>query len=154
MRYTLRLPEVECSETEGVSSIMANQRLTQEQSVMGLRTALRIIGGWQASVAQACKILRISRSTYRRVCQGSGAGGRLDRDQHQRIGLVLGIHAALRTVFTSQVNVQGFPGFKNQNEFFDGRSPLEIMSQGDMISLYETYKRIDQLQRIGEVWVK
>lgn len=154
MGYAIWLPEVNCSETEGVSSMMANQRLTQEQSAIGLRTALRIIGGWQTSVAQACKILRISRSTYRRVAQGRGAGRRLDLDQHQRIGLVLGIHAALRTVFTNQVNVQGFPGLKNQNEFFEGRSPLEIMSQGDMISLYETYKRIDQLQRIGEVWVK
>ncbi|PKI22279.1 antitoxin Xre-like helix-turn-helix domain-containing protein [Pseudomonas monteilii] len=131
--------------------MVANQRLTQEQSAIGLRVALQIIGGWQASVSQACKILRISRSTYRRVSQGSGAGGRLDLDQHQRIGLVLGIHAALRSVFTNQENVQGFPGFRNQNEFFEGRSPLEIMSQGDMISLYETYKRINQLQRIGEV---
>lgn len=132
--------------------MMTNQRLTQVQSAIGLRVALRIIEGWQASVAQACKILRISRSTYRRASQGSEAGGRLDLDQHQRIGLVLGIHAALRIVFTNQMNVQGFPGFKNHNEFFEGRSPLEIMSQGDMISLYETYKRIDQLQRIGEVW--
>lgn len=62
----------------------ANQRLTQEQSAIGLRAALRIIGGWQASVAQACRILRISRSTYHRVSRGSGAGGRLDLDQHRK----------------------------------------------------------------------
>ena len=31
-----------------------------------------------------------------------------------------------------------------------GRSPLEIMAQGDMISLYETFRRIDVLR--GAQW--
>ncbi|MNJ77651.1 hypothetical protein D3C77_751990 [compost metagenome] len=60
--------------------------------------------------------------------------------------MVLGIHASLRTVFSNQANVNGFPGFKNDNPFFAGRSPLEVMAQGDMISLYETYKRIEHLE--------
>lgn len=124
---------------------MGSRRLTQEQSSVGLKVALCIIAGWQASPAQACRILRISHSTYRRASQGCGAGRRLDQDQQQRIGLILGIHALLRTTFANQANVKGFPGFKNENEFFGGRSPLEIMAQGDMISLYETYKRIEQL---------
>jgi hypothetical protein len=38
----------------------------------------------------------------------------------------------------------------NNNEFFNGRSPLEIMAQGDMISLYETFRRIDMLR--GAQW--
>ncbi|RMT25423.1 hypothetical protein ALP51_01207 [Pseudomonas savastanoi] len=67
-------------------------------------------------------------------------------DQQQRIGIVLSIHASMRTVFTNQANVQGFPGLKNNNSFFEGQSPLEVMAQGSFISLYETYKRIKQLQ--------
>lgn len=126
--------------------MMSCERLTEEQSSTCLKVALRIIGGWEATPGQACKILRISPSTYRRASKGCSAGRRLDQDQQQRIGLVLGIHASLRTVFANQANVQGFPSFKNDNPFFDGRSPLEIMSQGDMISLYETYKRIEQLE--------
>lgn len=130
--------------------MMSFERLTQEHSSLGLKVALRIIRAWQASPDQACKILRISPSTYRRASQVSSVGRRLDRDQQQRIGIVLGIHASLRTVFTNQANVTGFPGLKNANAFFGGRSPLEIMSQGDMISLYETFKRIDQLKHLGE----
>lgn len=130
---------------------MSFERLTEEHSSLGLRVALRIIRAWRASPNQACKILRISPSTYRRASQKSSAGRRLDQDQLQRIGIVLSIHASLRTVFTNQANVTGFPSLKNDNAFFGGRSPLEIMSQGDMISLYETFKRIDQLKHLGEV---
>jgi hypothetical protein len=71
---------------------------------------------------------------------------RLDIDQLQRVSLVLNIHAALRNTFDNQSNVKGFPSLKNDNDFFDGRSPLEVMSKGDLITLYETYKRIDHLQ--------
>lgn len=130
--------------------MMSSQRLTSEQSSTGLKVALRIIKGWQASPGQACRILRISASTYRRASMGSGAGRRLDQDQEQRIGLVLGIHASLRTAFANQANVAGFPSLKSDNAFFEGRSPLEIMAQGDLISLYETSKRIDQLKLLGE----
>ncbi|MEE5040774.1 antitoxin Xre-like helix-turn-helix domain-containing protein [Pseudomonas alliivorans] len=125
---------------------MTCKRLSQQQSTIGLRVALRIISAWQATPAQACGILRISASTFRRVSQGVDAGRRLDLDQQQRIGMVLGIHACLRTVFDNPANVQGFPSLTNHNPFFEGRSPIEIMANGDMISFYETYKRIEQFQ--------
>lgn len=64
-------------------------------------------------------------------------------------GLVIGIHGFLRAAFSNQVNVKGF-GFKNANAFFEGRTPLEIMAQGDLISLYETYRRIEQIH-CGEI---
>lgn len=40
--------------------------------------------------------------------------------------------------------------FRNANPFFEGRTPLEIMAQGDLISLYETYRRIEQIH-CGEI---
>lgn len=127
-----------------------SQRLTGEQCSVGLKVALRIIGAWRATPGQACRILRISPSTFRRAARGIACGSRLDSDQQQRIALVLGIHGVLRSAFTNQSNVQGFPGFKNANPFFEGRTPLEVMAQGDMISLYETYRRIKQFH-CGEV---
>jgi len=63
--------------------------------------------------------------------------------------LVIGIHGFLRAAFSNQENVKGF-GFKNANAFFEGRTPLEIMAQGDLISLYETYRRIEQIH-CGEI---
>ncbi|WP_332821943.1 hypothetical protein [Pseudomonas sp.] len=36
-------------------------------------------------------------------------------------------------------------GMKNHNDFFNGRTPLEIMAQGNLMSLLEAYKRINAL---------
>ncbi|MNP61099.1 hypothetical protein D3C76_1562480 [compost metagenome] len=68
----------------------------------------------------------------------------------QRISFVLNIHATLRLIFDNPQNVYGFALMANDNEFFNGRTPLEIMAQGDMISLYETFRRIDALR--GAQW--
>ena len=125
--------------------------LSKEQGVTGLSAALNILDKWQASSEQACRILRISRSTYTRARQRDPAWSvGLDTDQLQRISMVLNIHAALRLLFDNPDNVYGFPAMANHNAFFNGRAPLEIMAQGDMISLYETYRRIDALR--GAQW--
>ncbi|MCW2097856.1 MULTISPECIES: antitoxin Xre-like helix-turn-helix domain-containing protein [Pseudomonas] len=127
------------------------QALTKDQCVAGLRVAVNILEKWQASGEQACRILRISRSTYTRAKQREAEWSvGLDSDQMQRISFVLNIHAALRLVFDNPENVYGFVTMANDNEFFNGRTPLEVMSQGDMISLYETYRRIDVLR--GSQW--
>ena len=127
------------------------QTFTKDQCVTGLRVAVGILEKWRASSDQACRILRISRSTYTRAKQRDvewSVG--LDSDQMQRISFVLNIHTALRLVFDNPENVYGFPTMVNENDFFNGRTPLEVMSQGDMISLYETFRRIDVLR--GAQW--
>ena len=134
-----------------MSAVPQLQPLSKEQCVSGLRTALRILDKWDASSEQACRILRISRSTYTRAKQtGSEWSVGLDMDQMHRISFVLNIHAALRTVFDNPENVYGFPGMENANAFFNGRKPLDIMAQGDFISLYETFRRVDALR--GAQW--
>ena len=130
---------------------LQEQAFTKAQCVTGLRAAVGILEKWSASSDQACRILRISRSTYTRARQRDPSWSvTLDSDQMQRISFVLNIHAALRLVFDNPDNVYGFVSMANHNEFFNGRSPLEIMAQGDMISLYETFKRIDVLR--GAQW--
>lgn len=120
-----------------------NSELTQSQQDVGLRVAIRILEAWNATDSQIEAILRVS-STTRQA--DSSTDVCLDLDQQQRVSLVLNIHALLRTAFKNQDNVQGFPNFKNGNDYFGGRSPLEVMAQGDLISLYETYKQIEHLQ--------
>lgn len=127
------------------------QAFNKDQCVTGLRVAVGILEKWQASGEQACRVLRISRSTYTRAKQGGSQWSvSLDADQMQRISFVLNIHAALRLVFDNPENVYGFATMANDNSFFNGRTPLEVMSQGDMISLYETFRRIDVLR--GAQW--
>ncbi|MBA1202725.1 hypothetical protein G7009_13340 [Pseudomonas capeferrum] len=134
-----------------MSGLSQLQSFTKSHCVAGLRAALRILDKWQATSDQACRILRISRSTYTRARQDDtdwSVG--LDQDQMQRVSFVLNIHAALRTVFDNPENVYGFASMSNDNEFFNGRKPLDIMAQGDMVSLYETFRRIDALR--GAQW--
>jgi|GEM_PF-28371 len=139
---------------QGVSMTAAaiqTQDFSKTHCAAGLRAALNILDKWKATCEQACRVLRISRSTYTRASQKDSAWAvSLDSDQMQRISLVLNIHAALRVVFDNPENIYGFPSMENRNEFFNGRAPLEIMAQGDMISLYETFRRIDALR--GAQW--
>jgi len=134
-----------------MTAVLAPQALSRAQGVVGLRTALRVLDKWKTSSEQACRILRISRSTYTRARQDDTEWSvALDLDQVHRISFVLNIHAALRTLFDNPDNVYGFPSMANHNEFFNGRSPLDVMAQGDMTSLYETFRRIDALR--GAQW--
>jgi hypothetical protein len=134
-----------------VSTALQPHVFSKEQCAAGLRAAVAILEKWRASADQACRILRISRSTHVRANQQDPAWSvNLDADQMQRISFVLNIHAALRLIFDNPDNVYGFPAMANHNEFFNGRCPLEIMAQGDMISLYETFRRIDALR--GGLW--
>lgn len=134
-----------------MSAAIQAQGFSKSQCAAGLRAALNILDKWKASSDQACQILRISRSTHTRAkqCDSEWAIS-LDLDQMQRFSLVLNIHAALRLVFDNPENVYGFTSMENRNEFFNGRRPLDVMAQGDMISLYETFRRIDTLQ--GAQW--
>lgn len=70
---------------------------------------------------------------------------RLDVDQLYRMSLVLNIHAALKMTFSNDLNVYRFPSLSNHNDFFNGRTPLEIMAQGDFVSIHETYRHIQSL---------
>lgn len=108
-----------------------------------LRVALNILEHWKATPEQICKILSVSPSDISRTRQSEKI--KLDRDQLMRISIILNCHACLRLAFDNPENVYGFVNFSNNNEFFNGRKPLEIMAQGDLHSLLETYKRINAL---------
>ena len=134
-----------------MTALLQPQAFTKDQCTTGLRAAVSILEKWQATTEQACNILRISRSTHARARSQSGAWSvSLDTDQLQLISFVLNIHAALRLLFDNPENLYGFPSMANQNEFFNGRAPLEVMAQGDIVSLYETFRRIDSLR--GGQW--
>jgi hypothetical protein len=110
-----------------------------------------ILDKWGATGEQGEAILRVSHSTYARAKRKGGlASINLDRDQLTRVSFVLNIHAALRTIFDNPDNLYGFMGMANDNAFFLGRSPLDVMGGGDIVAVYETFRRIDVLR--GSQW--
>lgn len=115
----------------------------------GLRTAVRIMERWGATQDEIARTLRVSRSSVTRS-KGKLESIGLDDDQLDRISFVLNIHAALRTVFNNPENVEGFMAMVNHNEFFNGRTPLAVITGGSFVALYETHRRIDSLR--GGLW--
>lgn len=123
---------------------------SKASAAAGLKTAVAILEKWGASGEQGAAILRVSRSTYARAKRRDPAWEvSLDTDQLTRISLVLNIHSALRLVFENPENLYGFMAMANHNAFFHGRTPLDVIAQGDFVSLYETFKRIDTLRGAG-----
>ena len=120
-----------------------NCALTLGDGSVILRTALNILEKWKATPQQACSILRVTHGRIFRIRQAMSV--KLDRDQLERASIVLNCHASLRLTFESPENVYGFVNMENHNDFFNGRKPLEIMAQGDLLSIFETYKRIEAL---------
>ena len=124
-----------------------DHKFSEEQCTAGLTAALNVIDKWKATPEQARSILGIPESTYayaKKQVQGWSIS--LDPEQLERISVVLNIHAALRAVFNNPENIYDFPSMENHNDFFNGRSPLEVMAKGDLASLNETLKRIDSLR--------
>ncbi|WP_153785407.1 antitoxin Xre-like helix-turn-helix domain-containing protein [Pseudomonas sp. EMN2] len=115
---------------------------TKDAGAVALRAAVKIMENWSATQKEIESTLRISRSTYSRAKE-QGRVVSLDSDQLARVSLILNMHAALRTIFDNPENVYGFPKMPNDNEFFEGKAPLDIMATGSFINLYETFRRID-----------
>lgn len=142
--YLIKRPMAMSAKEQRSSQIEIKAR-----NVIGLRTAITILERWKATQEQMQKVLRISRTTLHRAKTGADSLT-LDDDQVERVSIVLNIHSALRVIFENPVNLYGFMSMANGNEFFNGRKPLEIIAQGNMLALYETYRRIDSLR--GGMW--
>lgn len=119
-------------------------------AAIGLRAAAEILGRWGASNSEGEAVLRVSRSVFSKAKNRALAEIKLDRDQLARVSMVLNMHAALRTIFENPENVAGFMGMSNDNPYFNGRSPLSMISGGDFSTLYETFRRVDTLR--GAQW--
>ena len=109
------------------------------------KMAVNILDKWGCSVQQRLAILSISKSTYHRYVKDDGAVS-LNSDQLERLSYLANIHQALRLVFSNPDNVYGFMGMVNNNPYFNGRTPLSIISTGNFGALYEVFKRIDSMR--------
>lgn len=71
----------------------------------------------------------------------------LDQNCHQveRLNCILSIENSLKILFENPSNQYGFMSMKNHNEFFLGRTPLDIISLGSLEDLMEVEKRIRTL---------
>ena len=122
---------------------------TPQQIATALKTVLNILDKWQCKPGHKQAILAMGRSTLYKY-QEDPASAKLTCDQIERMSFILNIHQALRLTFSNPENVYGFMTMKNDNPFFNGQSPLELVCNGSFATLYEVYKRIDAMR--NSVW--
>ena len=133
------------------NAVFANGLSTDDKEVRstGLKAALSILEKWSLTNNQMMQILGLKKSQFFKA-KANPSSLSISNDLLERISLILNIHGVLRTVFTNPELVYGFMTRKNNNQFFNGRSPIEIIEGGNFGSLYDVYHRINALR--GGQW--
>jgi Ni/Co efflux regulator RcnB len=101
--------------------------VTQAEAAAMLRAAFNLFDRWQLSDTEARRLLgEPSSSTFYRWKRGSI--GIIPRDTTWRLGDLMGIHKALRYMFTDPA--RGYAWVRASNLTFGGKSALDRMLAG------------------------
>ena len=127
------------------------QALDSDTASKAFNVAHNIVERWGCNPAQKEALFGMKKSAlYQKISAAAEKKAiRLDRDQFDRVSFILNIHQALKLVFSNDENVYGFVNMPNNNPYFNGKTPMEIMETGSLPSLYEVYRRVDSLRGAG-----
>lgn len=115
-------------------------KITAEEASAAARAVIRLFEKWGLNDTAAREILGgLSARTYARW--KAGDHGRIDRDLATRLSLLMGIHKGLRILFTDAE--RGYAWVSKPNDFFGGRTPVEIMAEGSIFSLARIRSYLD-----------
>ena len=121
------------------NAIFTPEPITDEEGGAMLRAVLTLFGKWGVNDEQGAVLLDLPLRTYRRW--KAGQPGRLDRDKKARLSNLLGVHKALRILFTDAA--RGYAWVKAENSAFGGRSALDVMLGGELTDLMRVRRYLD-----------
>lgn len=113
--------------------------ITQDEGAAMFRAVLNLFGKWDLTDEQAAILLDMPVRTYRRW-KAEGPG-RLSRDGRARLSNLLGIHKALRIIFTEAA--RGYAWIKAANAAFGGARALDVMLGGELTDLMRVRRYLD-----------
>ncbi len=113
--------------------------ITDEEGGAMLRASLNLFARWKITDEEAATLLDLPVRTYRRW--KAGQAGRLDRDTKARLSNILGIHKALRILFSDPQRV--YDWIKAPNEAFQGAPALSVMLGGELTDLMRVRRYLD-----------
>ena len=113
--------------------------ITDEEAGAMFRAALNLFRLWGVNDDQAATILDVPRRTFARW--KAGDVGRLGRDGRARLSNLMGIHKALKIVFSEAS--RGYAWIKAPNAAFDERSALDVMLGGELTDLMRVRRYLD-----------
>ena len=121
-------------------------RITDAEGTAMALAVVNLFDHWGLTDAQAVVLLGdISARTWARWKAGNV--GRLPRDLKARLSNLMGIHKALRIIFTGTEHAYGW--VKRANEAFGGRAALDIMLDGELTDIMRVRRYLDA-ERGGE----
>jgi len=115
-------------------------QITAEEASTAARAVVTMFEKWKLRDPEAREILG-GLSSRRYARWKAGDHGRIDRDLATRLSLLMGIHKALRTLFTKAE--RGYAWVSKPNDAFGGRAPVEIMAEGGIFSLARVRSYLD-----------
>jgi Protein of unknown function (DUF2384) len=114
--------------------------ISDEEAAATFRAALNLFRLWSLTDEQAATLLDLPVRSYRRW--KAGEIGRMDRDTKARLSNLIGIHKALRTIFSEPH--RGYAWMQATNSAFGGRTALEVMLGGEMTDLIRVRRYLDR----------
>lgn len=113
--------------------------ISEEEGLAMLRAAFALFARWGLTDEEGAILLDLPLRTYRRW--KAGQAGRLDRDTRARLSNLMGIHKALRILFSDPA--RGYAWIRAANAAFGGKSALEVMTGGDLTDLMRVRRYLD-----------
>ncbi|WP_424989770.1 MbcA/ParS/Xre antitoxin family protein [Fluviibacterium sp. S390] len=114
--------------------------ITDEEAAALARTTVNLFRAWELTDAEARTLLGdMAQRTWARW--KTGDIGRIDRDLRARMAILMGIHKALRYVFTDPA--RGYAWIRKPNAAFAGRSALDVMLRGEITDLIDLRAYLD-----------
>lgn len=113
--------------------------VTDQEAAAMFRASLNLFRLWGVNDDQAATILDLPRRTFARW--KAGEVGRLGRDGKARLSNLVGIHKALKIIFSDAS--RGYAWIKAPNEAFGGASALGVMLGGELTDLMRVRRYLD-----------
>ena len=114
-------------------------RISPEEAAAAFRGVVNLFRLWGLSDDEAATLLDLPLRTYRRW-KATGPG-RISRDGAARLSNLLGIHKALRLIFTEPR--RGYDWVRAANAAFGGQSALSVMLGGELADLMRVRRYLD-----------
>ena len=121
----------------------AAPEITEAEGQAMARAAVNLFARWRMSDSQACILLGgLSPRTWARW--KGGDIGRIPRDLKARLSNLMGIHKALRIIFTDADRIYSW--VRRENAAFGGASALDVMLGGELTDIMRVRRYLDSVR--------
>lgn len=113
--------------------------VTQDEAAAMFRAVLKLFGKWKLTDERAATLLDMPVRSFRRW-KAEGPG-RISRDGRARLSNLMGIHKALRIIFSEPQ--RGYAWIRTANSAFSGASALDVMLGGELTDIMRVRRYLD-----------